>query len=76
MEIQNGATTLENILIVPLLGVYTNGLKIYVHKSNMEVSQKNKNREFPDGTVVKTQCFHCWGLCSIPGWGTKILQAV
>ena len=26
--------------------------------------------------VVRIQCFHCWGLDSIPGWGTKILQAV
>ena len=28
-----------------------------------------------DGPGVRTQCFHCHGLSSIPGWGTKILQA-
>ena len=26
--------------------------------------------------MVRTQRFHCWGPGSIPGWGTKILQAV
>ena len=31
-------------------------------------------REFPGGPI-RTQCFHCEGLGSIPGWGTKILQA-
>ena len=28
--------------------------------------------DLPDGPVVRTQCFHCWGSHSIPGWGTKI----
>ena len=32
--------------------------------------------EFPGGPVARTWCFHCWGPGSIPGWGTKILQAV
>ena len=32
--------------------------------------------EFPSGPVAKTWHFHCGGLGSIPGWGTKILQAV
>ena len=32
--------------------------------------------EFPDGTVVRTQRFHCCGPGSMPGWGTKILQAM
>ena len=32
-------------------------------------------REFPGGQVVKTQHFHCHGLGSIPGRGTKILHA-
>ena len=31
-------------------------------------------REFPGGLVVRTWC--CCGPGSIPGWGTKILQAV
>ena len=40
------------------------------------VNSLNKKflREFPEGTVVRTQYFHCWGLGSIPGRGTKILQ--
>ena len=39
---------------------------------------KNKSttsQEFPGGPVVRTQHFHCPGLGSIPGWGTKIPQA-
>ena len=32
--------------------------------------------EFPDGTVVRTQSFHCFGPSSMPGWGTKIPQAM
>ena len=34
-----------------------------------------KLREFPGEPMVKTQHSHCWGLGSISGWGTKILQA-
>ena len=33
-------------------------------------------QEFPGGQVVRTQRFHRHGLGSVPGWGTKILQAV
>ena len=32
--------------------------------------------EFPGGPGVRTQCSHCYGPGSIPGCGTKILQAV
>ena len=32
-------------------------------------------REFPGGPVVRTWCFHCCGLGSMPGQGTEILQA-
>ena len=28
--------------------------------------------DFPDGSAVKTLHFHCRGMGSIPGWGTKI----
>ena len=31
---------------------------------------------FPGGPVVRTQHFHCQGPGSIPGWGTKIRQAM
>ena len=34
-----------------------------------------QKRDFPGSPVVKTPRFHYWGLCSIPGQGTKILQA-
>ena len=30
-------------------------------------------REFPGHPVVRTLCFHCWGLSSIPGRGIKIV---
>ena len=32
--------------------------------------------EFAGDLVVRIWCFYCRGLGSIPGWGTKILQAV
>ena len=32
-------------------------------------------KEFPELPVVKIQCFHSWGMGSIPGWRTEILQA-
>ena len=44
---------------------------LYVESKNYE-----NMREFPGGLVVRTQCFHCKGPGSIPGQGTKILQAV
>ena len=31
--------------------------------------------DFPVGTVVRTLCFHCGGMSSIPGQETKILYA-
>ena len=34
-----------------------------------------KRGEFPGSPVVRTWCFHCGGPGSIPGEGTKILQA-
>ena len=33
-------------------------------------------QDFPGGPVVRTLCFHCRGMGSIPGWGIKILQAM
>ena len=38
--------------------------------------KKHSAREFPGGPVVRTPCFHCGGVGSIPGQGTKIPQAV
>ena len=35
-----------------------------------------KMGEFPGSPAVRTRRFHCGGLGSIPGRGTKILQAV
>ena len=35
---------------------------------------KNNQREFPDGPVVRTPCFHYQGPGSTSGQGTKILQ--
>ena len=44
---------------------------LYVESKNYE-----NMRESPGGLVVRTQCFHRKGPGSIPGQGTKILQAV
>ena len=32
--------------------------------------------DLPGGPVVKTPCFHCRGIGSVPGQGTKILHAM
>ena len=37
--------------------------------------QKGRQRDFPGGPAVRTPCFHCRHPGSIPGRGTKILQA-
>ena len=44
-------------------------------KPLMSLKEK-KVREFPGSPVVRTLRFHCCGLGSIPGQGTKIPQAV
>ena len=33
---------------------------------------KIEQGEFPSCSVFRTQCFHCKGMGSIPGWGIKI----
>ena len=33
-------------------------------------------KEFPCGPVVRVLGFHCHGLCSIPGQGTELSQAM
>ena len=38
--------------------------------------QESMYGEFPGGPVDRTWRFHCWDLGSVPGQGTKILQAV
>ena len=34
--------------------------------------QNSRNLDFSGSLVVKTQCSHCRGMGSIPGWGPKI----
>ena len=56
------------------LGVLT---QLWKHKKAGRVKiKKEAFGEFPDGTMVRTQSFHCCGPSSIPGWGTKIPQAM
>ena len=38
--------------------------------------KNTKDREFPGSPVVRARCFQCCGPGSIPGWGTKIPQAM
>ena len=46
-----------------------------IERSLSRLKHKNtQSGEFPGGPVVRIQCFHCEGLGSIPGQGTKILQ--
>ena len=42
---------------------------------NPSTCKIKKTRDFPGGPVVRTLRFHCRGSGSIPGQGTKILQA-
>ena len=39
------------------------------------MSKGIRSWEFPGGPEVRTRCFHCGGLGSIPGQGTRISQA-
>ena len=41
----------------------------------MTLQQKKRSPEFPGGPVVRTPCFDCGGMGSIPGQGTKIPHA-
>ena len=43
---------------------------------NVRRLQLQKNGGVPCGPMVRTQQFHCWGLGSIPGQGTKIPKAI
>ena len=43
---------------------------IFVHVDMDKITR----REFLSGPAVRTQCFHCYGLGSIPGWGSNILK--
>ena len=36
---------------------------------------KSSCGEFPGSPVVRTPCFHCWGLDSVPDQGTEIPRA-
>ena len=40
------------------------------------VEKQLRAQDFLTAPVVKTLCFHCRGMCSISGQGTKILHAV
>ena len=55
----------------------------YIKNSYNSIANNNNNKnpilkwvegELPGSPVVRTRCFHCWGLVSIPGRGTKISQ--
>ena len=55
----------------------TDFLKPLFHGLNKWLTEWHKEREFPDGPVVRTWWFHCCGPGgSIPDQGTKIPQGV
>ena len=49
----------------------------HTDKQNTHIHSNLKTHccEFPGSPVVRTQHFHCQGLGSISGWGTKVPQA-
>ena len=57
-----------------------NQRKKQINKTSSKVKtfiyQRTLSRELPGGPVVRTWHSHCQGLGSIPGLGTKVLQAV
>ena len=60
--------SVNNMLFLPLKKkLYYK--KAYVFKNHKVIY----SWEFPGGPVDRTWRFHCCGLDSIPGWGTKIL---
>ena len=44
--------------------------------SSLAVQERLLSCDFCGGPVVRTLCFHCRGMGSIPGWGTKILHVM
>ena len=63
--------------IVPWGEFYPEGSYFPSKKSAYEtLKQTEIHRESPGGPVVRTQRFHCCGPGSVPGRGTKILQAL
>ena len=48
---------------------------LYIHLSVFPLLEP-KYQDFPGGPAVKTLCFRCSGTGSIPGWGTRIRQAM
>ena len=46
-----------------------------VYDMPITLDKKSYFRDFPGNPLVRTECFHCQGPGSIPGWGTKLLQA-
>lgn len=57
-------------MIIRFIGVSSKMRLIIVFK--MKHINKSIHGEFPGDPVVRTQHFHCQGLSSIYGWGTKI----
>ena len=47
-----------------------------LHAPTVLISKMERGWEFPGGPAVSTWCFHCRGLDSVSGQGTKVLQAV
>ena len=70
----------ERRVLDPGCGIQGHGKDSALHfKSASDfyiLKNENKLWEFLGSPVVKTQCFHCWGLGSIPGRGTKTLYVV
>ena len=49
---------------------------IIPYKKERHLPLKESVREFPSSLVVRTWSFHCQRPVSVPGWRTKIPQAM
>ena len=43
---------------------------------HLKITEWQGKCRFLGNPLLSTLCFQCWGLVSIPGWGTKRLQAI
>ena len=73
------ATDLEKIFVIHR---FDKGIVSRIYKELLQLNKTKMTQQkywikcdFPVSPVVRMWRFHCCGLDSIPGWGTKILQA-
>ena len=59
------------------LDLLTEPVKLAFGARSLQITpfKTTQGGEFPGSLGVRTLCFNCRGMGSIPGWGTKMLHA-